>query len=91
MATHGARRLLGMSANLRAVVAIELLVASQGIDFRRPLQTSAPLRRAHAALRTLVPFATQDRLLAEDIDSAAQALRMPAIQSLAGFLLPSLR
>ena len=91
MATHGARRLLGMTANLRNVVAIELLVASQGLDFRQPLQTSAPLRGAHAALRTLVPFAAQDRLLAQDIDSAVQAVRMPAIQSLAAFLLPSLQ
>ena len=91
MATHGARRLLVMTGNLLNIAAIELLVACQGIDFRQPLQTSAPLRQAHAALRTLVPFAVQDRLLAQDIESAAQAVRMPAIQSLAGFLLPSLR
>jgi histidine ammonia-lyase len=89
MATHGARRLLTMSANLLNVIAIELLVACQGIDFRAPLQTSAPLREAHAALRTLVPFAAQDRLLAHDIESAAEAVRLPAIQSLARPLLPS--
>ena len=91
MATHGARRLLTMAPNLLNFVAIELLAACQGIDFRLPLLTSAPLRQAHAALRTLVPFAVQDRLLAQDIESAAEAVRMPAIQSLAGFLLPSLQ
>ncbi len=91
MATHGARRLLGMSSNLLSVIAIELLVACQGIDFRQPLRTSAPLRAAHAALRSLVPFATQDRLLAQDIESAAQAVRMPAVRSLARDLLPSLQ
>lgn len=89
MATHGARRLLAMTPNLLNVIAIELLAACQGIDFRLPLLTSAALRGAHAALRTLVPFATQDRLLADDIASAAQAVRLPAIQSLAAFLLPS--
>ena len=91
MATHGARRLLAMSTNLLSVIAIELLVACQGIDFRLPLRTSAPLRAAHAALRSLVPFATQDRLLAHDIESAAQAVRMPAVRSLARDLLPSLQ
>jgi histidine ammonia-lyase len=91
MATHGARRLLTMTANLLNIIAIELLVACQGIDFRQPLQTSAPLRGVHAALRTLVPFAVQDRLLAQDIESAAQAVRMPAVRSLARSLLPSLQ
>jgi histidine ammonia-lyase len=91
MATHGARRLLAMSSNLLNVIAIELLVACQGIDFRQPLQTSVPLRAAHAALRSLVPFAVQDRLLALDIESAAQAVRMQAVQSPARGLLPSLR
>jgi histidine ammonia-lyase len=90
MATHGARRLLVMSANLLNVIAVELLVACQGIDLRQPLRTSAPLRQAHATLRKQVPFAAQDRLLAQDIASAAEAVRMPAIQALAGFLLPSL-
>jgi histidine ammonia-lyase len=40
-------------------------------------------------LRTRVPFAMQDRLLAEDIAAAAEAIRTPAIQNLAEFLLPS--
>jgi len=89
MATHGARRLLSMTANLEQVIAIELLAACQGIDFRRPLQTSAPLLRAYGALRTQVPFATEDRLLAADIEVAAKVLHTPAVQALADFLLPS--
>ena len=89
MATHGARRLLTMTPNVLNIIAIELLVASQGIDFRKPLLTSPPLRQAHAAMRTLVPFADHDRLLALDIEAAAEAVRLPAIQSLAEFLLPS--
>ncbi len=89
MATHGARRLLTMAPNVLNIVAIELLAACQGIDFRKPLKTSAPLRQAHSALRTVVPFADHDRLLAHDIQAAAEAVRMPAVQSLAEFLLPS--
>jgi len=89
MATHGARRLHTMIPNVLNVVAIEFLAACQGIDFRRPLKTSAPLQRAHEALRAQVPFAAQDRLLALDIEAASEAVRTPAVQSLASELLPS--
>lgn len=89
MATHGARRTLAMTPNALNIIAIEFLSACQGIDFRRPLQTSAPLRQAHAALRMKVPFATQDRLLAQDIEVAAEVIRLPAVQSPASHLLPS--
>lgn len=89
MATHGARRLLTMTANLTNIIAIEVLAACQGIDFRQPLKTSHSLQQAYEAVRARVPFATQDRLLAEDIEAAAQVIRTPAVQSLADFLLPS--
>jgi histidine ammonia-lyase len=91
MATHGARRMLTMATNTLNIVAIELLAACQGVDFRKPLQTAPLLQRAHAALRAQVPFATADRLLAEDIAAAAAVVRLPALQSLAAHLLPSLR
>jgi histidine ammonia-lyase len=89
MATHGARRLLTMTNNLLNIVAIEFLAAAQGIDFRKPLQTSGSLQQAHAALRARIPFATQDRLLAEDIEATAEVIRTPTVQDLASFLLPS--
>lgn len=79
MATHGARRLLAMAANLRRVLAIELLAAAQAIDLRAPLATSPALGTAHAALRRRVPFAEHDRLLADDIASALELLTGPAI------------
>ena len=40
MATHGARRLGPMNANLARIVAIELMASAEGIDFRRPLRSS---------------------------------------------------
>jgi len=91
MATHGARRLLGMTANAANVVAIEFLAACQGIDLRAPLKTSAPLATAHSALRLQVPFAAHDRLLALDIEQAALTVRRKEVLSLASELLPSYR
>ena len=91
MATHGARRLLTMSANALNIVAVEFLAACQAIDLRAPLKTSKALRGAYDVLRLKVPFAATDRLLALDIEEAALVLRRPDVQSLADTLLPSFR
>ncbi|HTT42616.1 MAG TPA: histidine ammonia-lyase [Steroidobacteraceae bacterium] len=91
MATHGARRLLTMTANALNVVAIEFLVACQGVSLRAPLKTSAALQGPHELLRLQVPFAATDRLLAPDIEAAAQVLRRQDVQALAAPLLPSYR
>jgi histidine ammonia-lyase len=89
MATHGARRLLTMTANARQILAIEFLCAAQGIDFHAPHRTSQPLQQAYAALRARVTFLFEDRVLAPDIAAAADVLYTPAVQSLASELLPS--
>jgi histidine ammonia-lyase len=91
MATHGARRLLTMTANALNIVAIEYLTACQGIDLRAPLKTSVRLQGPYEALRLKVPFAQSDRLLALDIEEAALVLRRDDVQSLANSLLPSFR
>jgi histidine ammonia-lyase len=70
MATFAARRLHAMAENTRGIVAIELLAAAQGIDFRRPLKTSAALESAHALLRKKVAFYDHDRHFAPDIEAA---------------------
>ncbi|MGH6883855.1 MAG: histidine ammonia-lyase, partial [Hypericibacter sp.] len=61
MATHGARRRGDMAENTAGIVAIELLAAAQGIDLRRPLETSPRLRQAMALIRARVPFLEHDR------------------------------
>jgi histidine ammonia-lyase len=91
MATHGARRLLEMTANALKIVAIEFLSACQGIDLRAPLKTSPRLAAVHGALRLKVPFATSDRLLALDIEEAISTVRRAEVQSEASSLLPSYR
>ena len=71
MAAHGARRLLGMAANVAHVLGIELIAAAQGIDFHAPLVTSGRLRRALALVRAEIPPLAEDRLLAPDLAAAA--------------------
>ncbi len=70
MATFAARRLQPMVRNVAHIIAIEWLAAAQGIEFLRPLKSSAPLERAHALLRECSAPVAVDRLLAPDIESA---------------------
>ena len=75
MATFAARRLQGMISNTANILGIELLAAAQGIEFLRPLQSSAALEAVHALLRKHVPAHHVDRFLAPDIAHATQLVR----------------
>jgi histidine ammonia-lyase len=71
MATFAARRLHAMIDNTAHIVAIELLAAAQGIDFLRPLQSSAPVEALHTRLRADCASSPADHYLAPDIERAA--------------------
>ena len=91
MATHAARRLVEMNANLAHIVAIELLTSAQGVELRSPLTTSTPLRRVIDCLRAQVPALEEDRMLAPDIARAAAMVRDGEVIRAAGVaLLPVL-
>jgi histidine ammonia-lyase len=75
MATFAARRLGDMADNTACIVAIELLAAAQGIDFRRPLESSPLLEEAHAIVRRLAPHLDGDRYLALDIEAVTPLVR----------------
>jgi histidine ammonia-lyase len=79
MATHGARRLLAMAANVVHVIGIEFLVAVQGCDFHAPLRSSERLERARALLRAAVPQMIDDRYIAPDIEQASAFVRSGAL------------
>ena len=72
MACHGARRLGPMNRNLASIVGIELLLATQGIEFRAPIKTSDALMRVMAGIRADVAPLEDDRYLADDINLVTQ-------------------
>jgi histidine ammonia-lyase len=69
LAMHAAVKALALVRNVRRVVAAELLCAAQGIDFLRPLRSSAPLEALHAGIRERVAPLDGDRR--QDTDLAA--------------------
>lgn len=70
MAAHGARRLQQMIKNLDRILGVELLCAAQGIEFRAPFKTSAPLQSVIERLRQDVPTLNEDRYLAPELEVA---------------------
>jgi histidine ammonia-lyase len=81
MGMTGAVKLRKIVENAERVVAIELMCAAQGVEFRKPLRPSRQIERAHAAVRAVVPRLEQDRVLAADIDAMAAAVRAGAFDA----------
>ena len=81
MGMTGALKLRQIVENAERVVAIELMCAAQGLEFRKPLRPSREVARAQAAVRALVPRLEQDRVLAGDIDTLAAAVRAGAFNA----------
>ncbi len=73
-----ARRVL---ANAMQVLAIELLLAAQALDLRRPLAPGLGSRAAHAAVRARVPHLEADRLLRADLVAALELVRDGRVQA----------
>src|SRR5262249_23370008 len=65
------------------VVAIELLCAAQGLDFRKPLKPGRGALAAHEAVRGIVPHLDEDRPPSPDIEALADAIRDGLLDGLA--------
>jgi histidine ammonia-lyase len=63
------------------VMAVEILCACQALDLLAPLQTSEPLRQAHARVRSVVPSLTDDRAPAPDIESISRMILDGTLES----------
>jgi histidine ammonia-lyase len=81
MGMTGALKLRQIVENVERVVAIELMCAAQGLEFRRPLKGSREVERAHAAVRAIVPRLEEDRILGPEIEALAAAVRTGAFNA----------
>jgi histidine ammonia-lyase len=75
MGMTGALKLRQITHNLEFILAIEMMCAAQGLDYRLPLKPSAAVARAHATIRAVVPHLDQDRVPAPDIQAIARLIR----------------
>jgi histidine ammonia-lyase len=86
MGMGAALKLTDVVGNVRRILAVELAAAAQGLDFRRPLRSSARLEALHAAFRQRVghwrevhpmadDLATAERFLGDEIEEHLTSLR----------------
>ncbi|MEI7508511.1 MAG: histidine ammonia-lyase [Flavobacterium sp.] len=70
MGANAATKCLRIMENLERILAIELMNASQAIEFRRPLQSSDFLEMFLKSYREEVPIVEEDRILHYDIQKS---------------------
>jgi len=68
MGSISGRKLHMVIDNIEYIQAIELLYASQAMDFRRPLKSTPVIEALHEYVREYVPFIQDDRVFADDIN-----------------------
>jgi histidine ammonia-lyase len=78
MGMTGALKLRQIVEHAERIVAIELMCAAQGLEFRRPLRPGREIEYAYAAVRAVVPRLEQDRTLAPEVEALSEAVRAGA-------------
>ena len=74
MGANAATKCLRIMENLERILAIELMNASQAIEFRRPLKSSDFIEMFLKSYREEVPFVEEDRILHYDIIKSVEFL-----------------
>ncbi|QBN18157.1 histidine ammonia-lyase [Flavobacterium nackdongense] len=74
MGANAATKALQVMENVERILAIELLNASQAIEFRRPLKSSEWIEQFLKNYRQEVSFVQEDRILHYDIEKTVQFL-----------------
>ena len=77
------RKLLEVVDNVRRVLAVEILCAVQGIEYRAPLRPAPGTARLVELVRARVPSLETDRSLSEDIETVGGMIRDGEITALA--------
>ena len=75
MGANAATKLHKILDNLENILAIELMNASQALDFRRPLRSSPLIEQFMAAYRSEVPFVKDDIIMYKMIQKSVDFLR----------------
>lgn len=75
MGMTAALKLKQIVENAEKVLAIELMTAAQGLEFRQPLKAATEIERARQFVRTMVPRLEEDRVIAGDIERLAKGIR----------------
>ncbi len=84
MGMTAALKLRQIASNAGHVIAIELLAATEGLDYRLPLRSTKAIERAREIIRSLAARVTADRSLSPDIEGVAAAIDQGRFDEFAG-------
>ena len=73
-----------MNENLTWILAIELLAATQAIEFRRPLKSSKTLENVIQLVRDDIPALGEDRYFSPDLEAAYTIIKNRKLIDIAG-------
>jgi histidine ammonia-lyase len=73
------RAIVSLAENM---VALELIAAAEGLEYRKPLKPGRGVRNAHEAVRRHVEKLTNDRSMTTDIEGLAAAIRTAEFDSI---------
>jgi histidine ammonia-lyase len=74
MGMTAALKLRQIVENVEQILAIELLCAAQGLDYRKPLRPGRQIEEVLASIRAIVPPLEADRPPANDINHLVLAI-----------------
>lgn len=74
MGSNAATKLWKVVQNTERILAIELMNATQALEFRRPLRSSATVEAIFDAYRKVVPFIDNDMVMFPHIASSVKFL-----------------
>ncbi len=75
MAANAATKAMRVVLNLERLLAIELMIVMQALDFRRPQRSSPQTEALYVQYRQVVPRLKEDRILSVDIERSVMFLR----------------
>ena len=75
MGANGATKAKRVAFNLDRILAIELFVGAQALEFRKPKKTSPYLLNVVNNFRKLVPYIEQDKIMYKEMKAAVEFIR----------------
>lgn len=75
MGANSATKAYKVIENVEKILAIELLNASQAIEFRRPLKSSKKIENVLSDFRKLIPFINDDKIMYQELEATLQFLK----------------
>ncbi len=75
MGANAATKCFNVIENVEKLLAIELLNASQALEFRRPLKSSKTIEEFIAKFRKTIPFIKDDKVMYQEMEAALQFVK----------------